>query len=146
MKKTNFALISALYSNSNHGLYSDIYFPIIKYALAFFFSQREESHPYCSSDEIRNFIIDKFGIAIPHVVISKSILKIDAQRWGNIKLNVFENGNTFQIQSASFDMDDNLNDREKVFSENITIIEEKYKEFIEQEGSIDDGISFIQFR
>ena len=42
-------------------------------------------------------------------------------------------------------MDDNLNDREKVFSENITIIEEKYKEFIEQEGSIDDGISFIQF-
>lgn len=146
MEKTNYALISALYSNRNHGLYSDIYFPIIKYALVCLFSKRDESHPYCSADEIHNFIIDKFGIAIPHIVISKSILKIDAQRWGNIKLNVYENGDTFQIQSASFDSDDdNLNERERIFSDNIVTIEAKYKEFLEREGSTDDGISFIQF-
>lgn len=146
MEKTNYALISALYSNRNHGLYSDIYFPIIKYALVCLFSMRDESHPYCSTDEIHNFIIDKFGISIPHIVISKSILKIDAQRWGNIKLNVYENGDTFQIQSASFDSDDdNLNERERIFSDNIVTIEAKYKEFLEREGSTDDGISFIQF-
>ena len=146
MEKTNYALISALYSNPNHGLYSDIYFPIIKYALVCLFSMRDESHPYCSADEIHNFIIDKFGISIPHIVISKSILKIDAQRWGNIKLNVYENGDTFQIQSASFDSDDdNLNERERIFSDNIVTIEAKYKEFLEREGSTDDGISFIQF-
>lgn len=146
MEKTNYALISALYSNRNHGLYSDIYFPIIKYALVCLFSMRDESHPYCSADEIHNFIIDKFGISIPHIVISKSILKIDAQRWGNIKLNVYENGDTFQIQSASFDSDDdNLNERERIFSDNIVTIEAKYKEFLEREGSTDDGISFIQF-
>ena len=146
MEKTNYALISALYSNRDHGLYSDIYFPIIKYALVCLFSMRDESHPYCSADEIHNFIIDKFGISIPHIVISKSILKIDAQRWGNIKLNVYENGDTFQIQSASFDSDDdNLNERERIFSDNIVTIEAKYKEFLEREGSTDDGISFIQF-
>ena len=146
MEKTNYALISALYSNRNHGLYSDIYFPIIKYALVCLFSKRHESHPYCSADEIHNFIKDKFGIAIPHIVISKSILKIDAQRWGNIKLNVYENGDTFQIQTASFDSDDeNLNEREIIFSDNIVTIEAKYKEFLEREGSTDDGISFIQF-
>lgn len=146
MKKTNFALISALYSNSNHGLYSDIYFPIIKYAITCIFSQHKGSHPYCSADEIHNFITDKFGIPIPHVVISKSILKINAQKWGNIKLTVYENGDTFQIQSASFDNEDSrLNEREREFSESISFIEEKYKEFLKREGSIDDGISFVQF-
>ena len=146
MKRTNYALISALYSNSNHGLYSDIYFPIIKYALVCIFSKREESHPYCSADEIHNFIIDKFGIPIPHIVISKSILKMDVQKRGSIKLTVYENGDTFLIQSASFENeDDNLKERERAFSESIIIIEKKYKEFLKREGSIDDGISFVQF-
>lgn len=146
MEKSNYALISALYANSNYGLYSDIYFPIIKYALVGLFSMRDESHPYCSSDAIHDYIVDKFGISIPHIVISKSILKIDAQRWGNIKLNVYENGDTFQIQSASFDSEDeNVVEREKLFTDKITIIEEKYKVFLEREGSTDDGISFIKF-
>ena len=146
MEKSNYALISALYSNSNHGLYSDIYFPIIKYALVGLFAKREESHPYCSADDIHDYIVDKFGVSIPHIVISKSILKINAQKWSNIELVVFENGGTFQIQSASFDYDDeNISEREQLFSEKIEIIERKYQDFIKQEGSINDGISFIQF-
>lgn len=146
MEKSNYALISALYSNGNHGLYSDIYFPIIKYALVGLFGKRKESHPYCSADDIHDYIVKKFGVSIPHIVIAKSILKINAQRWSNIELIVFENGDTFQIQNASFDSDDeNISEREKHFSDNIEIIEEKYKRFILQEGSIDDGISFIQF-
>ncbi len=146
MEKSNYALISALYSKSNHGLYSDIYFPIIKYALVGLFAKREESHPYCSADDIHDFIVDKFGVSIPHIVISKSILKINAQKWSNIELEVFENGDTFQIRSASFDFDDeNISEREQLFSEKIEIIEEKYQNFIKQEGSINDGISFIQF-
>lgn len=146
MEKSNYALISALYSNSNCGLYSDIYFPIIKYALVGLFAKRKESNPYCSADAIHNYIVERFGISIPHIVISKSILKINAQQWGNIQLNVYENGNTFQIQSAAFDVDDeNIDEREKLFTEKIDIIERKYRDFIEQEGSIDDGLSFIQF-
>lgn len=146
MEKSNYALISALYSNSNHGLYSDIYFPIIKYALVGLFAKREESHPYCSADDIHDYIVDKFGVSIPHIVISKSILKINAQKWSNIELVVFENGDTFQIQRASFDCDDeNISEREQLFTEKIEFIEEKYHDFIKQEGAINDGISFIQF-
>lgn len=146
MEKSNYALISALYSNTKHGLYSDIYFPIIKYAIVNQFAKRKEGHPYCSSTDIQEFIVEKFGINIPHIVISKSILKISAQRDGNIKLNVFENGSSFQIQSASFDRDDeDIQIREKLFTEKIDIIETKYQNFLDQEGSINDGISFIQF-
>ena len=61
MKKTNFALISALYSNRDHGLYSDIYFPIIKYAITRIFSEHKDSHPYCSADDIYNFIMVKIS-------------------------------------------------------------------------------------
>lgn len=146
MKKSNYALISALYSRANHGLYSDIYFPIIKYALVRLFATRKNGNPYCSATDIHGFILDKFGIDIPHIVISKSIKKIDAQRWSNIKLTVYENGDSFQIQSASFDKDDeDIQNREKLFTEKIDIIEKKYQDFLEQEGCINDGVSFIQF-
>ena len=33
MERSNYALISALYSDKSRGLYSDIYFPIIKYVI-----------------------------------------------------------------------------------------------------------------
>lgn len=146
MEKSNYALISALYSSGTKGLYSDIYFPIIKYAVVKLFYKSKNSHPYCSAEEVHDFIIDRFGIAIPHIVISKSILKIDAQRWGNIQLKVYEQGETFQIQAASFDDEkENFDEREKNFTVQIAIIEKKYKEFLEREGAIDDGISFIQF-
>ena len=146
MKKSNYALISALYSSGTKGLYSDIYFPIIKYAIVKLFSKNTNSHPYCSTEEVHDFIVDRFGISIPHIVISKSIKKIDAQRWGNIQLKVFEQGNTFQIQTASFDNEgENIDEREKKFTTQIAIIEKEYKEFLKREGTIDDGISFIQF-
>lgn len=146
MEKSNYALISALYSNTKHGLYSDIYFPIIKYAIVNLFAKRKDGYPYCNATEIHDFIAEKFGISIPHIVISKSILKINAQGEGNIELIVYENGNSFQIQCASFDRDDeDIQRREKLFTEKIDIIERKYQDFLKQEGSINDGISFIQF-
>lgn len=86
MEKSNYALISALYSDSNCGLYSDIYFPIIKYALVGVFSKREESHLYCNTDVIHTYILEHFGISIPHIVISKSILKINAKKMGKRRI------------------------------------------------------------
>lgn len=146
MEKSNYALISALYSNNNCGLYSDIYFPIIKYALVGVFSKREESHPYCNVDVIHTYIHEHFGISIPHIVISKSILKMNAKKWGKIELTVYENGNFFRILNILLDDDyENIAEKEKIFTEKIEVIESKYKKFIEQEGSIDDGVTFIQF-
>jgi len=146
MKGANYALISALYASGTKGLYSDIYFPIIKYAIVEIFSKRKESHPYCKAENIHDYILEKFGIRIPNIVICKSIVKIDAQKWGNIHLNVYENGDSFQIQGATFDYDEiNIEERERVFTEQLAVIENKYKEFLIQEGSIDDGLSFVQF-
>ena len=146
MKKTNYALISALYASGNNGLYSDIYFPIIKYAIIELFSKKKESRPYCKAEDIHDYILDKFGIYIPHIVICKSVIKIDAQKWGNIHLTVFENGNSFQIQGATFDrFEINVEERERMFTEQLAVIERKYKEFIKREGCIDDGVSFVQF-
>ena len=146
MEKSNYALISALYSDSNCGLYSDIYFPIIKYALVGVFSKREESHLYCNTDVIHTYILEHFGISIPHIVISKSILKINAKKWGNVELKVYENGDYFQILNILLDNDyENIAEKEKIFTEKIEVIESTYKKFIEHEGSIDDGVTFIQF-
>lgn len=146
MKGANYALISALYASGTKGLYSDIYFPIIKYAIVEIFSKQKESHPYCKAEDIHDYILEKFGIHIPNIVICKSIVKIDAQKWGNIHLTVFENGGSFQIQGATFDSDEiSIEEREKVFTEQLAVIENKYKEFLMQEGSIDDGVSFVQF-
>lgn len=75
-QKSNYALISALYANETKGLYSDIYFPIIKYSIAKIFSKKNLEVSYCTADEINEFIKDKFGIDIPIIVISKSVLKI----------------------------------------------------------------------
>lgn len=146
MEKSNYALISALYSDSNCGLYSDIYFPIIKYALVGVFSKREESHLYCNTDVIHTYILEHFGISIPYIVISKSILKINAKKWGNVELKVYENGDYFQILNILLDNDyENIAEKEKIFTEKIEVIESTYKKFIEHEGSIDDGVTFIQF-
>ena len=36
----NYALISALYANKDRGLYSDVYFPIIKYTIVQLFNKK----------------------------------------------------------------------------------------------------------
>lgn len=146
MQHSNYALISALYANKNKGLYSDIYFPIIKYTLVKLFSKSQDSHPYCSADEVHDFIIERFGISIPHIVIAKSVTKINIQNNSNIELTIYENGNSFQIQRAFFDCnDEDIDKKEKLFSQELRIIEEQYQTFLEREGSINDNVTFIQF-
>lgn len=86
MKKSNYALVSALYSNKTMGLYSDIYFPIIRYALVKIFSEKVESDTYSSADKVAEYIDEKFGIHIPTIVIAKSITKISMQKDENLQL------------------------------------------------------------
>lgn len=57
MQKSNYALVSALYSNKTKGLYSDIYFPIIRYALVKIFTEKKvESDTYSSADKVAEYI------------------------------------------------------------------------------------------
>ena len=142
MKKSNYAFVSALYASKTKGLYSDIYFPIIKYSLAKIYAAKNGSNVYCTADEVSKFIDDKFGIKIPIIVISKSVCKISKNQ--NFSIDVYEKGNTFQIKVAFYD-DDNIEEKERFFSDKLEEIEHKYKEFLKLQECTDDGVSFLQF-
>lgn len=142
MKKSNYAFVSALYASKTKGLYSDIYFPIIKYALAKIFAAKIDGNVYCTADKVSEFIDDKFGIKIPTIVIAKSVCKIGNNQ--NFSLVVYENGNTFQIKGAFYD-EDNIEEKERFFSDKLEEIETKYQEFLAQQGCSDDGVTFVQF-
>ena len=146
MNRSNYAFVSALYANQERGLYTDIYFPIIKYALAKLFAEKQGGYVYCSAEDVTNFIEDKFGFKIPTIVIAKSVMKIGNHQAERLNLVVYEKGNTFQINRAVLDEDEmDLEDKERFFSERLEEIENKYKEFISQQGCVDDGVSFVQF-
>ena len=74
----NYALISALYASKTNGLYSDVYFPIIKYTIVQLFNRKalNNSPVYYTSQDVIDFIEEKFKIHIPLVVITKSLEKL----------------------------------------------------------------------
>lgn len=125
MKKSNYAFVSALYASKTKGLYSELYFPIIKYALAKIFAAKIGGNVYCTADEVSEFIDGKFGVKIPTIVIAKSICKIGNNH--NFSLVVYENGNTFRINAAFYDEDD-IEQKERFFSGKLDEIEKMYEE------------------
>lgn len=145
MEKTNYALISALYSNADMGLYKDIYFPIIKYAIVKLYADAGGMKPYKDSEDVFTFIKDKFGLTIPKVVIERTIVKL-SKRSSNIKLEVFEDGKNFRIIEAYFDNGNkSIDEKEVSFSDQLKAIDEEYLAFIEREGTVDDKVSFVGF-
>ena len=146
MVRSNYALISALYADKSRGLYSDIYFPIIKYAIVKIYGIKENGEHYASSDDLQKLIMDLFGVKIPHVVIAKTVLKLAHIENSYIRLNVFEEGNIFQITSAIFDEDEvTFKERELSFNSHLSSIESEYKAFVEREGICDDDMTFTEF-
>ena len=73
MERSNYALISALYSDKSRGLYSDIYFPIIKYVIVKISSEIQTAEKYSEVETVHNKIQELFDIQIPHVVIAKTV-------------------------------------------------------------------------
>lgn len=114
----NYALITALYASQTHGLYSDVYFPIIKYSISQLYQQKSLSDrfPYFLSQDVHDFISERFKIKIPSIVIGKSIQKIASSSGGLIEIRIMENGESFQIKkmwdSSEFDT---LGERESFF-------------------------------
>lgn len=146
MKASNYALISALYANRSRGLYSDIYFPIIKYCVAKIYSDKIESDHYASSDDVYNKILELFGIKIPHVVIAMTIKKLAYVGDANIELQVYEEGNTFRILNAWYDEDEKTClEKEQAFNVHLREIELEYEAFIKREGAIDEDVKFVDF-
>ncbi len=144
----NYALISALYANKTSGLYSDVYFPIIKYTIVQLFNKRAgvEDNAYYTSKDVHDFIVDAFNISIPTIVLTKSLEKIEKTQNSFVELSVMEHGNSFHIKKVWDSQEfDELAGREAAFSEGLKCIEADYKLFLEKNGTYDDGVSYLQF-
>ena len=144
----NYALISALYASKTNGLYSDVYFPIIKYTIVQLFNRKalNNSPVYYTSQDVIDFIEEKFKIHIPLVVITKSLEKLVQRNINFVELDLMEHGTSFRIRRVwdSHEFDE-LGERELFFSEGLRGVEEDYKQFLERNGCYDDGVSYLQF-
>lgn len=144
--RSNFALISALYESKDGGLYSDIYFPIMKYVIVKLYCECTQSECYGTSELVHSTIMELFGIKIPHVVIAKTVLKLAGQKNSNIQMTQYEDGDKFLINSAYFDENENsYAEREQKFNEHMLEIEENYASFVMREGIDDGDATFLGF-
>jgi len=145
-ERSNYALISALYADKSRGLYKDIYFPIIKYAIIILYGEAESSQPYLTSQKVHDKIAELFHINIPTMVIAMTVRKIEEYKNGNIVLETMEKGNAFRIKSADYDEDDAAyEEKQREFDRHIIEIEGAFRRFKENEGAYDDGVNFIDF-
>ena len=99
MNRSNFSLIAALYSREDAGLYKDIYFPIVKYAIVILFTQNEYKKEYYDLDDVYCVIEQNFGLVIPKKIKKKIIQGLGKTQ--DVSLVIFENGAYFQIQKTS---------------------------------------------
>lgn len=146
MERSNYALISALYSDKSRGLYSDIYFPIIKYVIVKISAELDTAEKYSEVETVHNKIQELFDIQIPHVVIAKTVSKLANVGNGSFELEAYEDGRVFKIKRAYFDEEESTyEERERSFNLHLHEIEAEYKGFIAREGTCDGDATFMEF-
>lgn len=147
MQASNYAFITALYVNKSTGLYKDIYFPIIKYAVVTLYNNRKlgEDSKFMTSDDICDFILKKVRIKIPPIVISMTLKKMNDSNQALFDMELMENGNTCKINEVFNESEFNdLDVQEKHFSEILNELEQDYQDYLTNNGCYDDGVSFLQ--
>ena len=143
MRKSDFALISALYDSKNGGLYSDVYFPIIKYTLVNLFYQKKQQD-YYTHKNVQDFIKENFGIEIPTLVLKKAIVAVNSKS-DDFELEIFDNGAEFKILKAwDFSVNADIDAKAHVFDTHIDNLESEYRKYAEAEG-IEIDKTFLDF-
>ena len=142
MKKSDFALISALYDSKKGGLYTDVYFPIIKYTIVSLFYNKKQN--YYTQTDVSDFIVANFGINIPTLVIKKSIVAI-SKKSSDFKLDIYDNGSEFKILKAwDYSVNVDIDAKAHDFDTHIDKLEEEYRKYVDNERIISDK-SFLDF-
>lgn len=144
MNKSNFSLISALYSTKSAGLYNDVYFPIIKYAVVtLYYDKSESKKEYFSPEDIHIRIKEVFGIEIPTIVLKKVIQRLN--NTDDTSLQLYENGEKFRILKAwDISINQNIDERTRYFESNMASLEALYQTYKEEEN-VSDNIKFVDF-
>lgn len=143
MRKSNFALISALYDSKSGGLYADVYFPIIKYTIVSLFYQ-EEHQEFYTQKNVSDFIKENFGIEIPSLVIKKAIVAVNSKS-PEFELDIYENGAEFKILRAwDFSINEDIDAKAHLFDTHIDNLESEYRKYVQSEG-IESNKTFLDF-
>lgn len=144
MEKSNFALISALYSSEGAGLYNDVYMPIIKYTFVSLYYETQDDGHYFDVEEAQSFILSKFGIKIPTTVLKRVLVTFE-QREKDMTVKTYDSGSKFQIKGA-WDTSVNvyIDELTLQFDQNLEKLEQQYQEYIKKE-QVEDDKKFIDF-
>ena len=98
MEKSNLAFITALYNAKKADFYTDIYFPVVKFAaMELFYSSAKEYYEVMSLQE---GIKAKTGLTIPLLVLKNCIRSFSTSHNNDVSLVLYENGNYFKIERA----------------------------------------------
>lgn len=133
MTKENFALMSVLYDNEEANLYSDIYFPIIKYSIANLYNDQMEGGKYYDLSLLQDNIFKQFGIKIPLIVLKQAIKAVQKLN-KEVSITIISNGNNFRINKAwdvhiSESIEAKLDNTTDKFNE----LEDKFQEYLRHE-------------
>lgn len=121
MNQTNIALLSALY-NEKSNLYKEIYFPIIKFALAL--SLKESEDKRTSSIENLHFkIIEEFRISIPQTIIKQAIKQLTSSKILQVNLT---KDDFLRVNKADISFLDDIQDKGKLINSSLQRLEESY--------------------
>ena len=140
---TGYCFLSALTENQND-LYNNVYIPICKRALSLY-SLQNKTHG--SAIDIKKIIADEYGIDVPSFVVKKlinSLFKSFSNRTKKLyKFNVFQNGETFEIQKFAFS---DLEIEYKKGQRNAKALQEAFEKFlIHEDIEIANVPSFSSF-
>lgn len=97
MKKSNIALITALYDVKDANLYREIYFPVIKYAITRMFIESPDNRKYGDVTELQANIESWFGITIPLIVLKKSLVALSQTNY-DVIIKLYDKQNYYSIE------------------------------------------------
>ena len=141
-QRCDYSFIAALYDHQS-GLYKEVYFPIIRYSVMAIFNATP-GREYFETESIYDYIKENFGLTIPQVVLQKVIYSL-AEKYPK-EITVYGGDTTtFQVKKP-WDMAENKTvvEKTKKFNEQLAILENKYKEYIDAEG-LNTDTTFVGF-
>lgn len=124
MNHTNIALLSALY-NEKSNLYKEIYFPIIKFALAFSLKESEDKRT-SSIENLHKKIVQEFGISIPQTIIKQAIKQLASRKI--FQINLMED-DTLRVNKADISFLDDIQDKGKLIDSSLQRLEKSYIDY-----------------
>lgn len=124
MNHINIALLSALY-NEQSNLYKEIYFPIIKFALAFSLKESEDKRT-SSIENLHKKIVQEFGISIPQTIIKQAIKQLTSREIFQVNLT---EDDTLRVNKADISFLDDIQNKGKLIDSSLQRLEKSYIDY-----------------